>query len=420
MPFVPQQLDLLLRQPGKTEHADLIGDMRPGPGRPLGLETLAQAGAHVGDAAAHGAQVVLPLGEEGGVVEDAAGDAGAVGRGVGDLGALQDGELGGDVGVGGGGVGAGGGHKVEGAGALAVETEVLGERLRDAQLEALVDEVAHGPGVAGEVAGRKTLVGAVEEGEQLAVAHDDGDLLPLVLGEVDAGGVVGAGVQQDDGAGRGGAQGGQHAVEVEALGLGGEVGVVGELEADVGEDLVVVGPGRAGEVDLGLGLLRVEFGQEEGAQMDGSSAGDGLEGCDLYSTILVDAPYRLTGGEAYSVLADGWTVGPDHELLGGGGVIGQTLDGEIFMVEIGVIANEVVGLGCQLCLTDAWTGECTFFTTGNTQGFALLSRYAPMTRSTFFAEGSWRKAWASPKRGSSGAAGTTAVEKTEGGLEPMM
>lgn len=43
-----------------------------------------------------------------------------------------------------------------------------------------------------------------------------------------------------------------------------------------------------------------------------------------------------------------------------------------------------------------------------------------MTRSTFLSSGSWRNACARPKSGSSGAAETTAVEKTEGLFEPMM
>ena len=83
---------------------------------------------------------------------------------------------------------------MEGAGAFAVETEVLGEGLRDAQLEALLDEVADRPGVAREVAGCEALVRAVEEGEEFPLAQDGGDLFPLVLGWVDARGVVGAGV----------------------------------------------------------------------------------------------------------------------------------------------------------------------------------------------------------------------------------
>lgn len=54
---------------------------------------------------------------------------------------------------------------MEGACSLAVETEVLGERLGDAELEALRDEVVDWPSVVVEGAGRETLVRAVEEGE---------------------------------------------------------------------------------------------------------------------------------------------------------------------------------------------------------------------------------------------------------------
>lgn len=93
---------------------------------------------------------------------------------------------------------------MEGARALAVEPKVLGEGLRDAEFESLRDEVADGPGVAGQVAGCEALVGAVEEGEEVAVARDGGDGFPLVAGGVDACGVVGAGVQEDDAAVGGG------------------------------------------------------------------------------------------------------------------------------------------------------------------------------------------------------------------------
>jgi hypothetical protein len=89
------------------------------------------------------------------------------------------------------------------------------------------------------------------------------------------------GVEKDDGAGRRCPQRGRHAVEVEALGLGGEVGVVGEGEADICEDLVVIGPGWVGEVDGGLGLCWVELGEEKAAQMDSAGSRDGLEGADL-------------------------------------------------------------------------------------------------------------------------------------------
>lgn len=85
---------------------------------------------------------------------------------------------------------------------------------------------------------------------------------------------MGAGVQEDDRAIRGCPQGLQHAIEVKALGLLGEVGVIGEGEADIGEDLVVIGPCWVGEVNGRF--LRMEFGQEETAQVDGAGSRDGL------------------------------------------------------------------------------------------------------------------------------------------------
>jgi hypothetical protein len=101
----------------------------------------------------------------------------------------------------------------------------------------------------------------------------------LVFCGVDAGGVVGAGVEEDDGAFGGGFEGGEHAVEVEAFGAGGPVGVVDGVDADITEDLFVVGPGWGREVEVGEGFE--EFGEEEAAQVDCAGAGDGLEGADL-------------------------------------------------------------------------------------------------------------------------------------------
>ena len=125
------------------------------------------------------------------------------------------------------------------------------------------------------------MVCAVEEGEVGFGTDDFCNVGPLGVGEVDAGGVVGAGVQEDDAAFRGGFDGGAHAVVVEAFGLRGEVGVGFYGEVDVGEDLVVVGPCWGGEVDGLVIGAEVEFGEEEAAEVDGASAGDGLEGGDL-------------------------------------------------------------------------------------------------------------------------------------------
>merc|ERR1711939_380493 len=65
-----------------------------------------------------------------------------------------------------------------------------------------------------------------------------------------------------------------------------------------------------------------------------------------------------------------------------------------------------------------------FLTTGNTHGFALLSRYAPMPKSTFFSFVSLRYAAISPNNGSSGAWGTTLslnrVSASKPPAEPMV
>ena len=336
MIVLPQTLDLRLSQSGKTKHADLIGDMLPRPGSALCLETLSQSLAHVRNPTTHRAQILLPHREELRIVQHTTGNVGAVGWGVGDLRPLQHGELAGNVARGRCGVGAGCADEMESARALAVETEVLGEGLGDTELEALFDEVADGPGVADEITGCETLVGAVEEGEVVALAHSHGDVLPLFLSGVDTGGIMGAGVEEDDGTWRGSAQGGNHAIEVEALGLRGEVGVVGEGEADIGEDLVVVGPGWRGEVEGGLFGMKAR--KEETSQVDGACAGDGLKRAD-------------------AIFADGRTVGAHDELLGGGDDICQALDGEVF-VERRFIVDVFAGLSISLCFI-AVTGGVT-------------------------------------------------------------
>lgn len=273
---------LLLAQARETEHPNLLRDMLPAAFLPVQLLELApQRFPHVDDPATHRAEILFPFLEEFPVVEHQAGDAGAVRGRVADFTALEDGELRRDSTDGVLGVGAGARDEMEGAGPFAVEAEILGERLRDAEFEALLDEVADGPGVVFEVARGEALVGAVEEGEVGFGADDLGDVGPLGVGEVDAGGVVGAGVQEDDAAFGGGFDGGAHAVVVEAFGLRGEVRVGFYGEVDVGEDLVVVGPGWGGEVDGLVVGAEVEFGEEEAAEVDGAGAGDGLEGGHL-------------------------------------------------------------------------------------------------------------------------------------------
>lgn len=265
MPLLPQNLNLSLRQAGETKHANLAGNMIPRARGSLLLQSLPQSPSHLLDPTTHSPQILLPLLKELRVIQNPTRNSGTIGRRVGDLRALQNGQLTRDVGIGLFTVRTRRRDKVERASSLTVQTEVLSEGLGDAQFETLVYEVADSPSVADQIARGETLVRGVEEGEVVLFFHDGCDLFPLVLGRVDAGGVVGAGVEEDDRAGRRCLQRLEHTGEIEAFGLFGEVGVGGQLEADVCEDLVVVGPCWVREVDGGFGGLRVEFREEEAA-----------------------------------------------------------------------------------------------------------------------------------------------------------
>jgi hypothetical protein len=137
---------------------------------------------------------------------------------------------------------------------------------------------------------------------------------------------VGAGVEEDYGAFRGGLEGREHAVDVEALGFGGEVRVGFNGEVDVCEDLVVVGPSWGGEVDGLVGGAGVEFGEEYATQVDGAGAGDGLEGY-------------------YTFFGDGGGGGADDEALRSGCEFREACYGEVFVVEIWVGSEEGIRLG---------------------------------------------------------------------------
>lgn len=143
---------LFLAQARETEHANLLRDMLPATRRAHLLQLLPQRLPHIFYPPAHCPQVRLPFGEELLVIQHQRRDACAVGWGVADLAALEDGELRADAGDGVDGVRALARDEVEAARALAVEAEVLGEALRDTEFEALLDEVADGPGVVFEVA----------------------------------------------------------------------------------------------------------------------------------------------------------------------------------------------------------------------------------------------------------------------------
>lgn len=213
------------------------------------------------------------------------------------------------------------------ASALTVQTEVLGERLGNEQFKALLDEVADGPSIAVKVTRSEALVGGVEEGEVLLGPDDFGNFTPLGVRRVNTSRVVGAGVQQDDAPLGCIADGLLHTLDVEALCLLVKVRVLCDGNANIGEDLVVVGPCWVGQ-ENGLVAL-VEFGEEQSTQVDGTGARDGLNG-------------------GYALLGNGRRRFAQNKLGGFGGERGETCDGQVFVVEVGIVADNLVGLeGCR-------------------------------------------------------------------------
>lgn len=312
---------LCLGEAREGEHANLVSDVVPGSGRPQLLELGAKGLAHADDAARHVAQVVLPLCKELGVVQHDGRDGRTVARRVADLGALQDGKLAGDAR---GRVGrVGRRHEVEAARTLAVQAKVLRKALRHQQLKALGDEVTDGLCIPGEVAGREALVGAVKEGEVALCTTELGKLGPLVRRRVNARWVVGAGVQEYDGAVRRRLQGCLHALKVEPLCILVEIGVGRDGQAHVGEDLVVVCPGRRRQVDGPVTLI--ELGQEEGAEMHGTGARDGLD-------------------RRHALLGQRRRVGAQDQLRCLACEARQPRDWQILMVQVRIIPENLIGL----------------------------------------------------------------------------
>lgn len=84
---------------------------------------------------------------------------------------------------------------VQGAGAFAVKSEVLGETLRDHQLQAFFQEDVQSHDVLVQVSGGVALVRRVKEREKLLFLADFGDFSPLFGGWVNTRRVVGTHVQ---------------------------------------------------------------------------------------------------------------------------------------------------------------------------------------------------------------------------------
>lgn len=149
---------------------------------------------HADDAIGHSLDFSLPLSVESRVAQDLAGDTSTMGRRVGVHGSDDDLELAVDTGL----LLRVGNGQGERSGTLAVETHVLGERLRDSNLMALCNKVADSESISRDVARSEALVGHIEEGEELPLLDDVGNGGPLLGSGVNTSRVVGTSMEKDD------------------------------------------------------------------------------------------------------------------------------------------------------------------------------------------------------------------------------
>lgn len=106
----------------------------------------------------------------------------------------------------------------------------------------LLDKMADGKGIFVSVTAGKTLIRHVEESKVPLLLDDTGHLLPLLRGRVDAGRIVGTGVEEEDTAQRRSLEVSHHALKIKADRVLVVVAILLDFEAGVGEDGFVVGP----------------------------------------------------------------------------------------------------------------------------------------------------------------------------------
>ena len=179
--------------------------------------------------------------------------------------------------------------------------------------------------------------------------HDVCDLAPLFPGGIYAGRVVGAGVEEEDGAVGSGGKDGEELVAGETDGLGIVILVSGGLDSDVSEDSKMVYCRCNGERS-GVHTVRwsynkytqrtprwvtdknllgsvedVEPAEEQGGKMVGPGARDRLD---------ADDPF----------LGDRGRICTQDETGGGGGEFWKTGDREVLVVEGRVVQQDLSGL----------------------------------------------------------------------------
>lgn len=156
-----------------------------------GLELVSQQDSHVQDSLADHAKFLLPLLEVLRISQDGSGNLSSVSGWVRVLSSDDDLQLRENllssilINT----------DEVDSTNSFSIETHILGKRLGDNHLESLFLEVSDSEGISDEVSGSKSLVGTIEDGDEVLFLHYDSDLFPLLLSWVNSGWVVSARVQ---------------------------------------------------------------------------------------------------------------------------------------------------------------------------------------------------------------------------------
>src|SRR3990167_2196482 len=175
------------------------------------------------------------------------------------------------------------------AGALAVQAEILRAGTGDQQLGQLGGKQAHGKGVLLQAIA-KTLVGEVDQRQQLAGFYHLQHALPVTRGEVEAGGVVAAGVQQHHIAFGHVGEGGDHRLDIQLV-VRADIGVMADAQAGGSKDALVDRPGRIAQPDA---TARQAVGDKVRTQAQRTGAARRLGGASAFGQQrAVGAQYQL-------------------------------------------------------------------------------------------------------------------------------
>lgn len=166
---------------------------------------------------------------------------------------------------------------MKGTNSFTVETHILSQRLSDQHLEAFFKEDVDRLSISAEVTSGETLVGAIEEWEQLLSLYELSKDSPLFGSGVNTSWVVSADVEKDDRAWLGGFEGLAHAIEVKHLSFGVKVRVFLVGKASFFDNGEMVSPGGVRVVNFTGSEVSKEFETDS----EGTSSGKGLDSHDL-------------------------------------------------------------------------------------------------------------------------------------------